>query len=156
MNNIYPIFDKMLTRADKEALLGQRGLMVWFTSPEDRVENIRRIAEVGKLFVDTGIITIAAFISPNNELREMASRIIGKDDFVEVYVNTPIEECERRDVKGLYAKARRGEIKEFTGISAPFEAPEHPALSLDTSKLSLEESVNRLLELILPKIEKNI
>ena len=197
MNNIYPIFDKMLTRADKEALLGQRGLMVWFTglsgsgkstiaialerelqkrgllcrildgdnirsginnnlgfSPEDRVENIRRIAEVGKLFVNTGIITIAAFISPNNELREMASRIIGKDDFVEVYVSTPIEECERRDVKGLYAKARRGEIKEFTGISAPFEAPEHPALSLDTSKLSLEESVNRLLELILPKVKK--
>ena len=197
MNNIYPIFDKILTRADKEALLGQRGLMVWFTglsgsgkstiaialerelqkrgllcrildgdnirsginnnlgfSPEDRVENIRRIAEVGKLFVDTGIITIAAFISPNNELREMASRIIGKDDFVEVYVSTPIEECERRDVKGLYAKARRGEIKEFTGISAPFEAPEHPALSLDTSKLSLEESVNRLLELILPKVKR--
>ena len=187
----------MLTRADKEALLGQRGLMVWFTglsgsgkstiaialerelqkrgllcrildgdnirsginnnlgfSPEDRVENIRRIAEVGKLFVDTGIITIAAFISPNNELREMASRIIGKDDFVEVYVSTPIEECERRDVKGLYAKARRGEIKEFTGISAPFEAPEHPELSLDTSKLSLEESVNRLLELILPKVKR--
>ena len=197
MNNIYPIFDKMLTRADKEALLGQRGLMVWFTglsgsgkstiaialerelqkrgllcrildgdnirsginnnlgfSPEDRVENIRRIAEVGKLFVDTGIITIAAFISPNNELREMASRIIGKDDFVEVYVSTPIEECERRDEKGLYAKARRGEIKEFTGISAPFEAPEHPALSLDTSKLSLEESVNRLVELILPKVKR--
>ena len=123
-------------------------------SPEDRVENIRRIAEVGKLFVDTGIITIAAFISPNNELREMASRIIGKDDFIEVYVSTPIEECERRDVKGLYAKARRGEIKEFTGISAPFEAPEHPALSLDTSKLSLEESVNRLLDLILPKTER--
>ena len=98
-------------------------------SPEDRVENIRRIAEVGKLFVDTGIITIAAFISPNNQLREMASRIIGKDDFMEVYVSTPIEECERRDVKGLYAKARRGEIKEFTGISAPFEAPESPALS---------------------------
>ena len=84
----------------------------------------------------------------------MASRIIGKDDFIEVYVSTPIEECERRDVKGLYAKARRGEIKEFTGISAPFEAPEHPALSLDTSKLSLEESVNRLLELILPKTER--
>ena len=84
----------------------------------------------------------------------MASRIIGKDDFVEVYVSTPIEECERRDVKGLYAKARRGEIKEFTGISAPFEAPEHPALSLDTSKLSLEESVNRLLELILPKVKR--
>ena len=166
MEHIYPIFDKMLTRADKEELLGQRGLMIWFTglsgsgkstialalerelqkrkllcrvldgdnirsginnnlgfSPEDRVENIRRIAEIGKLFVDTGIITIAAFISPSESLRNMAAGIIGRDDFVEVYVSTPIEECERRDVKGLYAKARRGEIKEFTGVSAPFEAP---------------------------------
>ena len=153
--NIYPIFDKMLTRNDKESLLGQRGMMIWFTglsgsgkstiaialerelqqrgllcrildgdnirsginnnlgfSPEDRVENIRRIAEVGRLFVDTGII------------------------------------CERRDVKGLYAKARRGEIKEFTGISAPFEVPEHPALTLDTSKLSPEESVRLLVDMI--------
>ena len=118
------------------------------------MENIRRIAEVSKLFVDTGIVTLAAFISPNNDIREMAARIIGKDDFVEVYVSTPIEECERRDVKGLYAKARRGEIKNFTGISAPFEAPEHPALTLDTSVLSVEESVGKLLELILPKIEK--
>lgn len=123
-------------------------------SAEDRTENIRRIAEVGKLFVDTGIITIAAFISPNNDLREMAADIIGKDDFVEIYVSTPIEECERRDVKGLYAKARKGEIKNFTGVSAPFEAPLHPALSLDTSKLSIEESVGRLLELILPKVTK--
>ena len=77
----------------------------------------------------------------------------GKDNFLEIYVNTPIEECERRDVKGLYAKARKGEIKDFTGVSAPFEAPEHPALSLDTSVLSLEESVNKLLELILPKVK---
>lgn len=123
-------------------------------SAEDRVENIRRIAEVGKLFVDTGIITLAAFISPNNEIREMAARIIGKDDFLEIYVSTPLEECERRDVKGLYAKARRGEIKNFTGISAPFEAPVHPALSLDTSKLSLKESVDQLLDLILPKVTK--
>lgn len=195
-NNIYPIFDRMLGREDKEALLKQRSVMVWFTglsgsgkstiaialerelhkrgllcrildgdnirsginnnlgfSAEDRVENIRRIAEVSKLFIDTGVITIAAFISPNNELREMASTIIGKDDFLEIYVNTPIEECERRDVKGLYAKARKGEIKDFTGVSAPFEAPEHPALSLDTSVLSLEESVNKLLELILPKVK---
>ena len=105
-------------------------------------------------FVDTGIITIAAFISPSNDIREMAANIIGKDDFLEVYVSTPIEECERRDVKGLYAKARRGEIKNFTGISAPFEAPAHPALTLDTSALSLEESVNKLLELILPRIQK--
>ena len=122
-------------------------------SPEDRVENIRRIAEVGKLFVDTGVITIAAFISPNNELREMASAIIGKADFLEVYVSTPLAECERRDVKGLYAKARKGEIKEFTGVSAPFEAPERPDLSLDTSVLSVEQSVSRLLELIIPKVE---
>ena len=187
----------MLARADKEELLGQHGVMIWFTglsgsgkstiaialerelhkrgilcrildgdnirsginnnlgfTEADRVENIRRIAEVSKLFVDTGIVTLAAFISPNNDIREMAARIIGKDDFVEVYVSTPIEECERRDVKGLYAKARRGEIKNFTGISAPFEAPEHPALTLDTSVLSVEESVGKLLELILPKIEK--
>ena len=193
--HIYPIFDRMLNREDKESLLRQHSVMIWFTglsgsgkstiaialerelqkrgllcrildgdnirsginnnlvfSEEDRVENIRRIAEIGKLFVDTGIITIAAFISPNNDLREMAARIIGPDDFMEIYVSTPIEECERRDVKGLYAKARRGEIKNFTGISAPFEAPAHPALSLDTSRLSLEESVAQLLQLILPKV----
>lgn len=192
---IYPIFDKMLSRDDKERLLGQKGLMVWFTglsgsgkstvaialerelqqrgilcrildgdnirsginnnlgfSAEDRVENIRRIAEVGRLFVDTGIVTIAAFISPNNDLRRMASEIIGLDDFMEVFVSTPLEECERRDVKGLYAKARRGEIKNFTGISAPFEAPENPTLTLDTSVLPVEESVKRLLQVILPKI----
>ena len=196
-NNIYPIFNRMLAREDKEELLKQRSVMIWFTglscsgkstiaialerelhkrgllcrildgdnirsginnnlgfTEADRIENIRRIAEVSKLFVDTGIITIAAFISPSNDIREMAANIIGKDDFLEVYVSTPIEECERRDVKGLYAKARRGEIKNFTGISAPFEAPAHPALTLDTSALSLEESVNKLLELILPRIQK--
>lgn len=193
-NHIYPIFDKMMTRQDKESLLHQKGVMVWFTglsgsgkstiaialerelhkrgflcrildgdnirsginnnlgfTEADRVENIRRIAEVGKLFVDTGIITLAAFISPNNEIREMAASIIGKDDFLEIYVSTPITECERRDVKGLYAKARKGEIKNFTGVSAPFEAPSHPALSLDTSVLSVEESVNKLLDIILPQ-----
>lgn len=196
-NNIYPIFDRMLSRQDKEELLKQHSVMIWFTglsgsgkstiaialerelhkrgllcrildgdnirsginnnlgfTEADRIENIRRIAEVSKLFVDTGIITIAAFISPSNDIREMAANIIGKDDFLEVYVSTPIEECERRDVKGLYAKARCGEIKNFTGISAPFEAPAHPALTLDTSALSLEESVNKLLELILPRIQK--
>lgn len=192
--NIYPIFDRMMNRDDKEQLLKQRGMMLWFTglsgsgkstvaitlerelhsrgllcrildgdnirsginnnlgfSAEDRVENIRRIAEVGRLFVDTGIITIAAFISPNNQLREMAAEIIGKDDFVEVFVSTPLEECEKRDVKGLYAKARHGEIKNFTGISAPFEAPEHPDITLDTSKLPVEESVKILLDYVLPK-----
>lgn len=190
-NNIYPIFDRMMGREEKEALLGQRGIMLWFTglsgsgkstvaialerelhrrgllcrildgdnirtginanlgfSPEDRRENIRRIAEVAKLFVDTGVITIAAFISPTNEMRGIAESIIGKSDFREIYISTPLEECERRDVKGLYAKARRGEIKEFTGISAPFEAPAHPALSLDTSRLTIEESVGKILELL--------
>ena len=122
-------------------------------SPEDRVENIRRIAEVGKLFVDTGIITLAAFISPNNDLRQMAARIIGSDDFLEIYVSTPLSECERRDVKGLYAKARKGEIKAFTGISAPFEEPANPALTLDTTQLDVQQSVERLLALILPKVQ---
>lgn len=188
MNEIYPIFDQMLSRSDKEELLGQKGVMLWFTglsgsgkstvaialerelqkrgllcrildgdnirsginkglgfTAEDRRENIRRIAEVAKLFVDTGIITIAAFISPSNDLRRMASDIIGAEDFKEVYISTPLEVCEAREVKGLYAKARRGEIKNFTGISAPFEAPEHPALSIDTSKVSLEDSVKQIL-----------
>lgn len=197
-NNIYPIFDRMLAREDKERLLKQHSVMIWFTglsgsgkstiaialerelhqrgllcrildgdnirsginnnlgfSAEDRVENIRRIAEVSKLFIDTGVITIAAFISPNDDLREMASSIIGKENFLEVYVSTPIEECERRDVKGLYAKARKGEIKDFTGVSAPFEAPANPALTLDTSVLSLQESVQKLLELIESKIQIN-
>ena len=189
--NIYPIFDRMLSRQDKEALLHQRGVMLWFTglsgsgkstvaialerelhkrgllcrildgdnirsginanlgfSEEDRRENIRRVAEVAKLFVDTGIITIAAFVSPTEELRQLAENIIGKDDFKEIFISTPIEECERRDVKGLYARARRGEVKNFTGISAPFEAPKHPALSIDTSKMPLEESVNMLLKFL--------
>lgn len=190
--NIYPIYEKMMTRSDKEQLLGQRGVMVWFTglsgsgkstvalgverelhkrgilcrildgdnirsginknlgfSADDRKENIRRIAEIGKLFVDTGVVTLSAFISPTNESRHMASEIIGADDFREVYVSTPLEVCEQRDVKGLYARARRGKIKDFTGVSAPFEVPEHPALTLDTSVLTLEESVNKVLELIL-------
>lgn len=194
-NNIYPIFDRMMGRSDKESLLKQRSLMIWFTglsgsgkstiaialerelhkrgllcrildgdnirsginnnlgfSEADRVENIRRIAEVSKLFIDTGVITIAAFISPNNDLREMAVGIIGKENFMEVFVNTPLEVCEQRDVKGLYAKARKGEIKNFTGISAPFEVPAHPDLTLDTSKLTIEESVDILLEKILPRV----
>ena len=117
-------------------------------SPEDRLENIRRIAEVGRLFVDTGVITIACFVSPTRELRELARHIVGSDDFLEVYISIPLAECERRDVKGLYARARRGEVKDFTGISAPFEAPQHPALSLDTSCLSVEESVERIINLL--------
>ena len=190
-NNIYPIFDRMLARADKEQLLGQRGVMLWFTglsgsgkstvavalerelhrrgrlcrlldgdnirtginaglgfSADDRRENIRRIAEVGKLFVDTGIITLAAFVSPTEELRTLARDIIGAADFKEIFVATPLEECERRDVKGLYARARRGEVKNFTGISAPFEAPQNPALVLDTTGTPVEESVGKVLALL--------
>ncbi len=121
---------------------------------DDRAENIRRIAEITKLFVDTGIITIAAFISPEQNMRDMAADIIGHDDFKEIYISTPLEECERRDVKGLYAKARRGEIKNFTGIDSLFEPPVAPFLSIDTSALTLEESVDILLKAILPIIER--
>lgn len=191
-NTIYPIFEKMMSRQDKESLLGQKGIMIWMTglsgsgkstialgverelhkrgilcrildgdniraginnnlgfSEEDRRENIRRIAEIGKLFIETGIVTIACFVSPTNELRQMARDIIGKDDFREVYVSTPLEECERRDVKGLYARARRGEVKDFTGISAPFEAPTSPDLCLDTSQMTLKAEVEAILELIM-------
>ena len=186
---LYPITP--LPRSAREALLGQRGVMIWFTglsgsgkstialgveralhkrgilcrvldgdnirtginaglgfSAEDRRENIRRIAEVGKLFVDTGVVTLAAFVSPTEEYRTLAREIIGPEDFKEVYVSTPLEECERRDVKGLYARARRGEVKDFTGISAPFEVPANPSLTIDTSVQPLEESVRQVVELI--------
>lgn len=194
--NIYPIYDRMMSREDKESLLGQKGIMIWFTglsgsgkstvamgverelhargilcrildgdniraginnnlgfSEEDRTENIRRIAEIGKLFVQTGIVTLACFVSPTNDIRHMAREIVGKEDFLEVYISTPIEECERRDVKGLYARARRGEVKNFTGISAPFEKPDHADVSIDTSIIPLEESVTQLTDLIIDRIK---
>ena len=190
--NIYPIYDQMMTRAEKEELLHQQGLMVWFTglsgsgkstiamgverelhkrgilcrildgdniraginsnlgfSAEDRKENIRRIAEIGKLFVQTGVITLACFVSPTNDIRRLAREIIGEEDFREVFVSTPLEVCEQRDVKGLYAKARKGEVKAFTGISAPFEAPAHPDLTLDTSQMTLKEEVEAVIEFIM-------
>lgn len=195
--NIYPIYDRMMTRQDKESLLGQRGIMIWFTglsgsgkstvamgverefhaqgilcrildgdnvraginnnlgfSAEDRIENIRRIAEIGKLFVQTGVVTLACFVSPTNDIRQMARKIVGEEDFLEVYISTPIEECERRDVKGLYARARKGEVKNFTGISAPFEAPVSPDIAIDTSKIPLEESVRTLTELIIKRVKQ--
>lgn len=194
-NNIYPIFSKMQTREEKERLLGQRGITLWFTglsgsgkstvaialekklssegilcriidgdnvrcglnaglgfSPQDRKENIRRIAEVCKLFTQTGIVTLATFISPTREIRGMARDIIGEEDFMEIFIATPLEECEKRDVKGLYARARKGEIKEFTGISAPFEEPEDPAVRIDTSRLSLEESIRQIAAAVMPRI----
>jgi adenylylsulfate kinase len=125
-------------------------------SHEDRRENIRRIAEASKLFLDCGIITLCCFVSPTEELRQLAKSIIGPKDFIEVYVNAPIEECERRDVKGLYAKARKGEIADFTGISAPFEAPSHPALELKTQGRKEEDCVKELLNFLLPIVRLDI
>jgi adenylylsulfate kinase len=121
-------------------------------SVEDRKENIRRISEVSKLFLNCGIVTINCFISPTDEIRTMAKNIIGKNDFLEVFVSAPLEICETRDVKGLYAKARKGEIPEFTGISSPFDIPPDPDLILRTDQLSVEESVQCALDFILPKI----
>jgi adenylylsulfate kinase len=121
-------------------------------SVEDRAENIRRIAEVSKLFLHCGIVTIDCFISPTDKIRKMARDIIGKEDFLEVFINAPLETCEARDVKGLYAKARRGEIQEFTGISSPFDIPKDSDLVLQTDKMSVEESVQRTLGFLLPKI----
>jgi adenylylsulfate kinase len=185
--NIHPIFDRLLTRTEREQRLGQSSKVVWLTglsgsgkstiaqqlekllfsegyfaqvldgdnirmgisnnlgfSVEDREENIRRIAEVAKLYLHSGIITLASFISPTRAIREMAQNIIGPEDFVEIYINAPLEVCEARDVKGLYAKARRGEIKGFTGIDSPYEAPEAPALEIRTDEMSLEDSTRSI------------
>jgi len=195
-NNIFPIFDKVLDRSKKEALLKQRGIVIWMTglsgsgkttlaiglekylnekghltylldgdnvrsginkdlgfSEKDRVENIRRIAEIAKLFVNGGVITINSFVSPSEELRQLARNIIGEKDFNCIYVNTPLEECEKRDTKGLYAKARKGEIKDFTGISAPFDTPVSPDLEIDTHNHSYEDCLKKLIEFVEPKIK---
>ncbi len=194
--NIHP-FNQLLPRASKEELLGQKGIVFWFTglsgsgkstiaqglekalheqgylvmvldgdnvrtginnnlgfSDEDRKENIRRIAEIAKLFVNAGVITICCFVSPTVEIREQARAIIGTADFKEIFVNTPIEECEKRDVKGLYAKARKGEIKDFTGINAPFEAPIKPDLEIKTENKSVEASVNEAVVYALPLVSQ--
>ena len=199
MENIYPVFNKIQTREDKEKFLGQRGLTIWFTglsgsgkstvaavleqelatrgflckvldgdnirsglnsnlgfSAEDRTENIRRISEVCKLFDDTGIITIASFVSPTEELRSIARNIIGEADFFEVYMSTPLEECERRDVKGLYARARRGEVKNFTGISAPFEVPGNPDISIDTTGISPEKAALEIIDRIFDRVSPEL
>ncbi len=120
-------------------------------SLEDRTENIRRIAEVNKLFISCGVITINAFVSPTIRIRNTAREIIG-DGFFEVFVDTPLEVCEQRDIKGLYAKARKGEIKDFTGISAPFESPEKPDLTIKTADISPEKSTEILFDYIKAKI----
>ncbi len=180
--------DGTVTRAEREKLLGQRGVTIWLTglsgsgkstiavaaqgalhergihsyvldgdnvrhglnqnlgfSPEDRTENIRRIGEVAKLFTDAGIIALTSFISPYRADRDAVRAIMEPGDFVEVLVDASVETCEGRDVKGLYKKARAGEIPEFTGISAPYEAPEKPELVLDTNAQTVEESVEQLM-----------
>lgn len=194
--NIHPVFDRILTRTDKENRLNQRAKVIWLTglsgsgkstiavglerklqeqgyltqildgdnvrtginnnlgfSDEDRTENIRRIAEVSKLFMNCGIITINSFVSPTLAIREQARQIIGEEDFLEVYINVPLEVAEQRDVKGLYKKARAGEIKDFTGINAPFEAPENPFLVLNTHKMTIEESVDSLFQAVIRKVK---
>jgi len=194
-DNIHPIFDRLLTRADKQNYLNQRSKVLWFTglsgsgkstiaqglekllfdkgyfiqvldgdntrtginknlgfSIEDRHENIRRIAEISKLFIESGTICLNSFVSPTLEIRQMAKDIVGKEDFIEIYVNTPLHICEQRDVKGLYAKARAGEIKGFTGIDSPFEAPQSADLELLTENQSIEESIRKVFNFVLPKI----
>ncbi|MCX6250307.1 MAG: adenylyl-sulfate kinase [Bacteroidetes bacterium] len=125
-------------------------------SVEDRMENIRRIAEVTRLFLQCGIITIDCFISPTHEIRAMAKEIIGPADFIEVFVDASLETCENRDVKGLYAKARKGLIMDFTGISSPFEAPINPDLVLNTMEMDVETTVHKALDFILPQIILNV
>jgi len=123
-------------------------------SDKDRQENIRRIAEISKLFLQDGIITINSFVSPTKDIRELAKNIIGENDFIEIYVKASLEICEKRDVKGLYAKARKGEIKDFTGISAPFEEPLNPNITINTGELTIEESIEQIWKYIYPIIKR--
>jgi len=193
--HIYPVFDRIVSRAEKETRLKQKAKVIWFTglsgsgkttlasalernlfergcltqvldgdnirtginnnlgfSPADRMENIRRIAEIAKLLINSGVICICAFVSPTRDVRNIVRTIVGEDDFLEIFVSTPIEVCESRDVKGLYQKARAGEIKEFTGISAPFDIPQKAVLSIDTSDKTVDECVEILLNRLLPEI----
>ena len=194
MQNIHPIFDRVLQRKDKENLLKQHSTVVWMVglsgsgkstlakavedelfklgyltqlldgdnlrtginnnlafSEADRLENIRRAAEIAKLFCNAGLITICSFISPTEEIRSIAKNIIGAEDFTEVYVNAPFEVCEQRDVKGLYKKARNGEIKNFTGLDAPFEAPTQSAIEIRTHEMPMEDCVKQLVAFIVQR-----
>ena len=194
--NLHPVFDRILSREDKEKLLNQRAIVIWMTglsgsgkttlasnialelnklgyltqmldgdnirtginnnlgfSEDDRFENIRRISEVSKLFLDCGIVCINSFISPTKEIRDMALSIIGKENYFEVFVNAPLSVCEKRDVKGLYEKARNGEIKNFTGIDSPFDIPNNPNIIINTDQLTIEQSVSILLKKIIPVIK---
>ncbi len=193
---IYPVFDRIMNKQNKEELLNQRAKVFWFTglsgsgkttlgiaverelfkrgfltqildgdnirsginvnlsfTEKDRVENIRRIAEVTKLFLNCGVITINCFISPTKEARDIAKRIIGKENLIEIYVNTPLYVCEQRDVKGLYKRARTGELKNFTGISSPFDEPVNPDIIVHTNEQSIDESVDIIIKFVLNKIK---
>jgi adenylylsulfate kinase len=197
--NLFPIFDDILQREDKEILLQQHAKVIWMTglsgsgkttvakgverylhsqgilnqlldgdnirigisnnltfSSEDRSENIRRISEVSKLFLNCGVVTLNCFVSPTIEIRNIAKEIIGEENFIEVYINASVATCEDRDIKGLYKKARKGEIKDFTGISAPFEAPLNPEIEINTSELSIDESLQKVLNYILPIIKNQV
>lgn len=119
---------------------------------EDRVENIRRIGEVAKLMLDAGVVVLSAFISPFQSDRDQVRAIIGADNYLEVFVDAPIELCEQRDVKGLYKKARAGEVKNFTGIDSPYEVPRSPDIVINTGEFSIDESIARLLRLVEPRL----
>ena len=120
--------------------------------PEDRTENIRRIAETANLMIDAGLVVLAAFVSPYRKDRENIRTVVGSENMVEIYVNTSVEECERRDVKGLYKKARAGEIKNMTGISSPYEAPTNPEIEVKTEELNVEEATEHIINAIYPKL----
>jgi adenylylsulfate kinase len=122
-------------------------------SEEDRSENIRRIAEISKILSDNGLVVINAFVSPFSKDRNLVKKTVGEENFIEIFVQTSIEECERRDVKGLYSKARKGELKNFTGIDSPYENPINPDLIIDTEKTSIEDAVKVLSTLVLSKIQ---
>ncbi len=138
-----------------EIILEKELIMILTFAPEDRTENIRRIAEVANLMIDAGFVVLAAFVSPYKKDRDNIKNIVKDVNFVEIYINTSVEECERRDVKGLYKKARAGEIKNMTGISAPYEAPENPDIEIKTEKETIEDAVKRILEFITPKLKLN-
>ena len=195
--NLFPIFEDIIQRKDKENLLNQNSKVIWLTgmsgsgkttiakglekylfskgiinqildgdnirvglnknlsfSEADRTENIRRIAEVSKLFLNSGVVTINCFVSPLKKMRQLAKDIIGKEDFIEIYINASLEICKQRDVKGLYKKALNGKIKNFTGISSNYEAPEQADLELLTNDKSVKESIEELSKFVLPKIKK--
>ncbi len=122
-------------------------------SPKDRKENIRRIAEISNLLVDAGVVVLAAFVSPYKKDREFIKSVVKQTNFIEVFVNTSIDECERRDVKGLYKKAREGKIKNMTGISAPYEIPQKPDIEIQTEKINVEVAVQKILNYINPKLK---